>query len=199
MTDPDQRLGRAASLALTSIRLAFAPFALALAYSDADGRLLAGLVVVESVMDVYDGKIARRFGVVTPGLRRFDSITDTIFFICIAIAIWILHPDVIRDHIGLLVVFVVVQIAGYVLDFAKFGRDTSYHTWSARTFGVALFVSTSLVFWNGNADPWISVALILGTVSNLDAIAISLILPVWRHDVRTIPAALRIRHDILSS
>src|SRR6478672_3777989 len=94
-------LGRAAALSLTVTRLALGPVAVLLASQRADGRLLAAAVIIASLSDVYDGKIARRFGVDTPGLRRFDSIADTVFYIFVAAAIWMLHPDTIRSH-GLL-------------------------------------------------------------------------------------------------
>ncbi len=192
---PHQRLGRAAALALTLTRLALGPIDLLLARQGADGRLLAASVLIAALSDVYDGKVARRFAVDTANLRRFDSMTDTLFYLCVAVAVWMLHPGIIRSHMILLIAFVVMQIGGYLFDVAKFGRDTSYHTWTGRTFGLALFVAATLIFWTGNASPWLAIALVIGLISHLDALIITIVLPEWHHDVHTIRNALRIRAD----
>jgi CDP-diacylglycerol--glycerol-3-phosphate 3-phosphatidyltransferase len=200
--DSDQRsyntshkLGRAASLALTITRVLLGPVAILLAIQNVDGRLLAAIVIVSGLSDVYDGKIARRFGVDTPGLRRFDSIADTIFYICIAAAIWILHPDIIRSHWQLLALFIAMQIGGHLLDIAKFGRDTSYHSWTGRAFGLSLFIAVPLIFWSGRAVPWLAIALMIGIIAHIDALIITLTLPEWHHDVHTIANARRIRDE----
>jgi phosphatidylglycerophosphate synthase len=190
-----QAFGRAASLSLTITRLALGPIAILLARQRADGRLLAAAVLIASLSDVYDGKIARRFGVDTPGLRRFDSIADTVFYIFVAAAIWMIHPDVIRSHWLLLAAFIAMQVGGHLLDLKKFGRDTSYHTWTGRAFGLSLFVAATFIFWTGTAVPWLAIALIVGIISHIDALIITLTLPEWHHDVHTIANARRIRDD----
>lgn len=189
------RFGRAAALSLTITRLALGPVAIVLASQNADGRLLAGCVIIASISDVYDGKIARRFGVDTPGLRRFDSIADTLFYICIAAAIWMIHPGIIRSHWILIAAFALMQVGGHLFDLRKFGRDTSYHTWTGRSFGLALFVAATLIFWTGQAAPWLAIALVIGLIAHFDALIISLTLPEWHHDVHTIANARRIRAD----
>jgi hypothetical protein len=40
---------------------------------------------------------------------------------------------------------------------------------------------------------WLVAALVLGVLSNLEGLAISLIMPVWRHDVKTLAMAWRLR------
>jgi CDP-diacylglycerol--glycerol-3-phosphate 3-phosphatidyltransferase len=190
-----QRFGRGAALSLTLTRLALGPIAILLASQRADGRLLAAAVVIAGISDVYDGKIARHFGVDTPGLRRFDSIADTLFYLCIAAAVWMVHPDIIRSHWPLLAAFMAMQIGGHLFDLKKFGRDTSYHTWTGRAFGLSLFLAVPLIFWTGHAAPWLAIALIIGLISHIDALIITLTLPEWRHDVHTIANARRIRDD----
>jgi phosphatidylglycerophosphate synthase len=43
------------------------------------GDWLAILVLLALLSDVYDGILARRWGVETPALRVWDSIADTVF------------------------------------------------------------------------------------------------------------------------
>jgi phosphatidylglycerophosphate synthase len=188
-----QRLGRAGALALTTLRLLLGAVMVLVALANGDGRLLGGAVIVATFSDIYDGKVARRFGVATAGLRRFDSMADTVFYIGTGIALWLRHADVLRECLALIVVFIVLQVGGHLFDVWKFGRDTSYHTWSGRVFGVLLGIGTTYILWTGRGGAWLSAALIAGVVAHLDAFVITLILPEWHHDVHHIRNALRLR------
>lgn len=192
---PHQRFGRGAALGLTLTRLLLGPGVLLIAALGGDGRILGAVVVVATLTDIFDGKVARRFGVATAELRRLDSIADTIFYAGAGIALWLRHADVLRASAPLLIAFLAMQVGGHLLDVWKFGRDTSYHTWSGRAFGVALCIAVTLVFWTGHGGGWLNAALIVGMVAHLDACAITMILPSWHHDVHTIRNAVRIRRD----
>ena len=169
-----------------------------MALASARGRTMALAIVVAGVSDVYDGKIARRFGVDTARVRRFDSISDTVFYAGVAIALWIVHPEILRAHAVYLGAFILMQVVGHIIDVIKFGRDTSYHSWSGRALGLALFVATGVIFGTGSAGPWLVVALLIGMLAHLDAFVITMILPEWRHDVHTIAEALAIRRGLLN-
>jgi CDP-diacylglycerol--glycerol-3-phosphate 3-phosphatidyltransferase len=194
MTDIEaERLGRAAALTLTLIRFLLGPAMVLIAAAGGDGRILAGAVIVATVTDIFDGRVARRFGVATAALRRFDSIADTVFYIGAGVALWLLHADLLRARFVLIAVFVALQVGGHLIDVWKFGRDTSYHTWSGRVFGVLLGVATTVIFWAGGGGLWFSIALVAGIIAHVDALVITMILPEWYHDVHTIRNALRLR------
>lgn len=187
--------GSGAALGLTLTRLLLGPGVVLIAALGGDGRILGAVVVVATLTDIFDGKVARRFGVATGELRRLDSIADTIFYAGAGIALWLRHAEVLRASAPLLVAFLAMQVAGHLLDVWKFGRDTSYHTWSGRAFGVVLCIAVTLVFWTGHGGDWLNAALIVGMVAHLDACAITMILPSWHHDVHTIRNAVRIRRS----
>ena len=192
-----RQFGRRAALGLTAMRALLGPGTIVLAEMRADGRLIALALLAALVSDVYDGRIARRFGVDTAQLRRLDSVADSIFYVCAALALWIAHPDVVAAHAWLLGGFFGMQLVGYMIDLVKFGRDTSYHAWSARATGALLFVATTAILCLGRAGPLLAIALVVGMLSHLDAFAITMILPEWRHDVHTIRAALVIREAVM--
>jgi CDP-diacylglycerol--glycerol-3-phosphate 3-phosphatidyltransferase len=158
-----------------------------------DGRLLGSGVIVATLTDICDGVVARRFGVASAALRRFDSVADTVFYAGTGVALWLRHSDMLRQRGVLIVAFVVMQVGGHLFDVWKFGRDTSYHTWSGRTFGAVLCIATTLVFWTGHGGAWLTTALVIGLIAHVDAFAISMILPEWHHDVNTIRNAMRLR------
>jgi len=42
--------------------------------------------------------LARKWQVVSPGMRRFDSVADTLFCLALVAAIWVLAPQVLIAH-----------------------------------------------------------------------------------------------------
>jgi hypothetical protein len=48
------------------------------------------------------------------------------------------------------------------------------------------------------AIPWTMVALVWGIFVNLEGLTMSLMLPRWKNDVKTLPAAWRLRKQMLS-
>ena len=65
--------------ALTLLRLLLGPVALAGALMNVSRWIYLPLLVAGTLSDIFDGILARRLGVATPALRRFDSL--------------LLHPD----------------------------------------------------------------------------------------------------------
>ena len=143
--------------------------------------------------DVFDGIAARRLGVATTALRRLDSAADTVFYVAAAYAGWQLYPEAVSRHAAPLLILVILEAARYAIDLAKFRREASYHMWSAKAFGVALFIGFLGVLSFGHTGWPVSLAIAVGIVSDLEGIAISLVLPSWQHDVPSIVHALRLR------
>ena len=74
----------------------------------------------------------------------------------------------------------------------RFGRGASYHSLSAKLFGLCLFVALLALFATGS-PALILPAIVVGLVSHAENFAITATLPEWRHDVRSILEARRIR------
>ena len=70
------------------------------------GVMTAWLVVTALVSDIFDGVLARRWHCDTAAARLFDSMADTVFYVCAAIALWIGVPQVWRENAALLAVLV---------------------------------------------------------------------------------------------
>ena len=77
---------------LTLLRMALAPVVLWLAFHRPSGPAFAACLAAAFVSDVFDGVIARRLHVATPGLRRLDSAADSVFYLAATAAAWHLHP-----------------------------------------------------------------------------------------------------------
>jgi CDP-diacylglycerol--glycerol-3-phosphate 3-phosphatidyltransferase len=180
-------------MGLTVLRLLLAPVLVWLVYAAAPGVVFAGVVLIAFVSDYFDGVIARRLGVATPELRHFDSRADLVFYATAAWAVWRLHPDVVRSVAlpGLIVIG--LDVVRHVFDFAKFGRDVAYHAWSSKVWGLSLALALVLLMGFGVSQPFVAIAVLLGLIAQLEGLAISVVLPVWTHDVPTLIHALRIR------
>jgi len=148
-------------------------------------------LIVAFFSDVFDGIIARRLGVATPNLRRLDSAADTLFYLSAVFSAWYLYPQAILSRMTPLVVLVALEIGRYGVDWLKFGREASYHMWSSKLWGVALFVGFFSLLALGSANVTLSLAIYLGIAADLEGLAISAVLPHWRADVPTVVHALR--------
>ncbi len=161
----------AVSGALVALRAVCGPAILACAALGVPGSALAGIVTIAFVSDVVDGVVARRLGVATEALRRADSLVDAAFYVCATLGVALRVPSAIADHrIGI----------------ARYGRIAAYHMWSAKAWGVALWLGFSVTFTTGRAGAAFQAALVLGLLADLEGLAASLVLPTWHHDVPTL-------------
>jgi CDP-diacylglycerol--glycerol-3-phosphate 3-phosphatidyltransferase len=182
---PTQRRGWRVSLAITLLRLALAPTLVLLARARAPGWLLACALVAAFVSDVVDGMVARRTSAVTPFLRRLDSSIDTVFYLAVAYAAWLLHPEPLRRLVVPIGVVIAGEALNYVAALIRFRREASYHAVSAKLWGLLLFLALLVLLGTGSAV-LLPIALVAGIVAELETLAITMTLPSWRHDVPSI-------------
>lgn len=187
------RLAYALILGLTGLRLVLGPVLVGMAYAGVAGWPAVCVALAAFGSDYFDGVLARRFGVDRAAVRRFDSATDTVFFLCAAWAVWHLHPELLRPFLPLVWAVVALEVARYVFDLVKFRREAAYHAWSAKAWGLSLFAALVVLLGWGRAVPLVPVALGLGVVADLEGLAMSVVLPVWTHDVPSLWHARRMR------
>ncbi|HTC73986.1 MAG TPA: CDP-alcohol phosphatidyltransferase family protein [Edaphobacter sp.] len=181
---------------MAAARAALGPVLIAGAACFWNGFVLAGMVVGALVSDIYDGVLARRWRCDTAGVRLFDSMADTVFYLCMAVALWVSEPQLWRSYGGLLVVLLVLELVRFTFDFAKFGKPASYHSYMAKLWGLVMAVAVIAVFALDRSNVLVPTALVLGILCNLEGLAMSLVLPVWRKDVKTFAVAWRIRRRV---
>lgn len=150
-------------------------------------------LVTAFLSDVFDGVVARRLGIATPNLRRLDSIADSLFYVGALFAAWYLHPQALVAHRTAFVVLVLLEISRYAFDLRKFGREASYHMWSSKIWGLALFAGFFSLLVLGRSGWAVGLAVWLGIIADVEGLAISALLRGWRNDVPSIIHALRQR------
>lgn len=159
------------------------------------GTTLAVMVVTALISDIYDGVLARRWKCDTAGVRLFDSMADTVFYVCVGVSLWFGRSPALRENAGLLAALLVAEVARYVVDFAKFGKPASYHSYLAKMWGLVMAIAVVTTLATGGGGLLIRGSLVLGLLCNAEGFAVSLILPRWTRDVKGIAAAMELRQE----
>ena len=191
----NNRAAIAYPLALTTIRVLFAPFILVWAWNGRSGLPYIACLITAFVTDYYDGVIARRLGVATAAVRRYDSAADIIFYAAALLAVWFVYPEIVRQHWVSLSLVAGLELIRISFDLLKFGREASYHMWSAKAWNIALFAALIGLMGFNFTDWLFQMPIIVGIITNLEGLAASFILPHWTHDVPTIFHAIKIRQE----
>jgi cardiolipin synthase len=175
---------------LSGVRLLLSPVLVVLGWAGAADwclALFAGLWVT----DWLDGKLAIRLGQQTTFGARLDSVADAAFYGCTILAVCLLDWHGIRRE----VVWIGAAAASYavsaVAGLLKFGRVPSYHTRMAKASWLLAGIAVISVLAGWPVWP-IRVAAVAVVVTNLEATAITLILPEWSVNVPSVVHAVRL-------
>ncbi|RXR30088.1 CDP-alcohol phosphatidyltransferase family protein [Flavobacterium piscinae] len=185
-------------LALILFRFLLAPIILMLAYfiGESAKTIIVILMYLGLISDILDGIIARKQNISSAKLRRMDSQTDMIFWLSIGFATWILYPTLISENAAVIWTILGMEVACYVISFLKFKKETCTHAFLSKLWGLTLLVAfTSLIGFNYAGIPF-ALAIIMGLLSHIDRILITLILPKWTHDIPSAYHAYLIRKGI---
>lgn len=153
--------------------------------------------VLAILSDIFDGIIARRLGVSTPQLRQADSWADIWLFFCLALSTWWVYPEVLHQLRIPLLIAVGAQFSLFGTSLIKFRKFPSFHTYTAKVWGIILLVATlSLFGWGDSRALWVAIAACL--INSLEEIVMTLILPEWHCDVLSLFHALELRQSELA-
>lgn len=178
---------------LIVLRIALTPVAAYMGWIHAIGIPYILLMVIAALSDVYDGVLARKWNVETGRLRQWDSIADTIFFIGVLFGMAFSFPELVRQNMIGIGVILGLEVVRYGFDYAKFRRGASYHARSAKIFGISLLVASLIIMGSGYTAYFLPVAIVIGIISELEGLAMSLILPEWTYNVKHLFKAIEIR------
>lgn len=157
-----------------------------------DRPLFVGVLVLLLFSDWIDGKLAIWLDQRTELGARLDSGTDALLYGAVALSVWWLVPETILAHRAWLLGVLGTWILSSAVGFVRFGKLPSYHTRAAKLGWLVTGIVILYTIWTGDdaGVPW---ALALVVVTNVEAIAVGLVLPEWRADVPSVWHALRIR------
>lgn len=90
--------------------------------------------------DILDGHLARRLGQVSKFGSKFDSLVDNILLPSAAVWLWLLRPEMYREHALACLIAFSLYISSLLLGVIKFRRFANLHLQSARIGSVVLYL-----------------------------------------------------------
>jgi CDP-diacylglycerol---glycerol-3-phosphate 3-phosphatidyltransferase len=170
---------------LILFRLLLGPIMLILTYRFQDSiRIeLVIFIILGLLSDVLDGIIARNQNVSTERLRRMDSQTDLIFWLCVGWCAWLLNPEIILNNKYAIALIFLMETLTYVFSIAKFGKETCTHAFLSKFWGITLLVAFVSMIGFGYGGISIFLAIFFGIIGHIDVYLIIYFLPKWAHDV----------------
>src|SRR5262249_4867538 len=109
-------------------------------------------------------------------LRRADSIVDAFFYLA-ALAVLILRaPQAALAGMPGIAALLLLEATRLLVERRKFGRMAAYHMWSAKAWGIALWLGFSEAFITGQAGLFFWSAIVIGVIADLESLARSCII-----------------------
>ena len=125
-------------------------------------------MIVGLLSDVLDGIIARNQNVSTERLRRMDSQTDLIFWLCVGWCAWLLNPEIIVNNKFAIALIFLMETLTYVFSIAKFGKETCTHALLSKFWGITLLVAFVSMIGFGYGGISFFLAIFFGIVGHID-------------------------------
>lgn len=169
---------------LCAMRLIGSPILVGLAIVN-QPEVFVALLIFLLLTDWIDGKLAILWKQQTTFGARLDSVADAAMYSALLFGAAWLQWGVVRNEFPWLVAALATYALTTACGFAKFRRMPSYHTRSAKTCWLLTSVAAVSMFAGWSILP-LRVAAIGVTLSNLEATAITWLLPQWRADVTSI-------------
>jgi CDP-diacylglycerol--glycerol-3-phosphate 3-phosphatidyltransferase len=176
---------------LTLLRLILGPAAIALALWKVDRMFFLPVLQIGLFTDIFDGILARRFGVSCPWLRRLDSAADLTFYLCALAATAIVAPDTANRAVVPFAILLFSEAACVGVSLARFRLLPATHCYSAKAYAVGLFATFAaiLVFDAGPGVVW--VLAVLGLAANTEVLTIMILSARAPVDVRSVYWVIR--------
>ena len=183
---------KALPLALIVLRFSLGPVML-LVYIFSLGPVSYGVILTLGFLsDFADGILARRLGVATDRIRSLDSWADTVFYLCVFLVAMAEHFELLWRYIWWIGLILILELLRHVYEQHKFGKSASYHMWSAKLWGLFLYLGFMQLLMFGEAGWFFVMAIVLGIACDIEGFMASLLLKTWRADVPSIWHAYRI-------
>jgi len=164
--------------ALIIFRLALTPAMLiwALIVKE-NGWFLVTCLWAGMLSDIFDGIIARRLGVATTRLRKWDANVDIVFWLAAGVCIWMLNGDLLKEYIYIIVALFVLEPISDLINFIKFRKSGCAHNWLSKLWGILLLITFTLLLAGKQPELLFRICLSVGLLSQIDRIIISSLLP----------------------
>ncbi len=184
------------ALILSRLILGFVIVILAMVQFSIFRQMIAALILIGLITDIFDGIIARKLNISSQKLRRMDSSVDQVFWICCLIGAYLICPDFFRANFVKLLILIFVEGLTYGLSFIRFKKEVATHAISSKIWTITIMGTVIQVVLSCNSLVFFEICFWLGVISRVEIIAILLILKVWTNDVPSVYHAVLLRKGI---
>lgn len=143
-----------------------------------------------AMTDWVDGKLAILLNQRTVLGARLDSWADAALYAALLFGLVTLYGDTLRAELAWIATALVTYLISTVAGFWKYKRWPSYHTRAAKTSWLLTGLAVIALFVEWALWP-LRVAAVAVTLTNIEAIFITIISPAWRADVTSVYHAWR--------
>lgn len=151
----------------------------------------AVLIPIALLSDIFDGILARRWGVVSVLLRRADGWADLVFVLSYTAFVLVFRFDMLAPVIWAIVAIGVYKGISTAHDFLRYGRGASFHFGSAKLWALPYYaVLFELLI--GHEPLWFFwPTIVMGIIAITEEFIAVRLIPVWMQDQSNIFAALK--------
>jgi CDP-diacylglycerol--glycerol-3-phosphate 3-phosphatidyltransferase len=166
------------------IRLVGSFFLVAIAYLGQQ-EIFLWFFIFLAMTDWVDGKLAILLNQRSVLGARLDSWADAVLYAALLVGMIMLRGSVLAGELAWIVPAVASYLASIVAGLWKYHRWPSYHTRAAKTSWFLVILGTIGLFTGWSLWP-LRIAFAAGTITNLEALLITIISPTWRVGVTSI-------------
>ncbi len=174
---------------VSSIRILAAPLMFYLAFQKMETWFLV-VLLFSGATDVLDGFLARKLNQITKLGAKLDSWGDFTVYSTMAICAWIIWPEIAQREIPYFAMILFSFLLPVWIGLIKFGRLTSYHTWSVKLAVFVTFIGYISLF-SGFASWPFKLASYLCAYAGFEEILITIVMRREQVDVRSFWSALK--------
>jgi len=147
-------------------------------------NLFAIFLVINLLTDVADGKIARRYNMVTEFGARLDAMADNFTYLLAFTGVFVFKYDDFLPHIFSFTLWFILMISTVIMSLIKFRRFSSFHLYSFKIGGYIQGLFFIVLFTFGFITPLYYFMVIWGILASLEHITIQLIIKEMRSNAK---------------
>jgi len=154
--------------------------------------LFKWLLAVSFLTDAVDGYLARKYKVTSRFGSRLDSIGDDLTIAAAIIGLFVIKPGFISSQIILVSVLLILFVLQNIFAYARYRRQTSFHTYVAKAAAVLQgFFMLSIFFLPHPFMILFYAAAGVTIIDLVEEIILISLLPKWQADVKGVYWVLR--------
>jgi len=143
------------------------------------------ILVISFLTDAVDGYLARRYSVISKLGSTLDSIADDLTVAVAIIGMIVFRPHFLKDEIAPVIALSALYFFQFILALIRYHKISSFHTYIAKVAAVLQCVFlVAFFFLPGPVYFLFYLTVIITLLDLVEEIALVLILPQWRANVK---------------